>query len=564
MTTPSNDRTNTLILATAAGFTAVVGVVWAAAALACIASGQPSPVGLAATAHALTRLPAHVGEPGRAWTPALHLHPVVFWTAQVAVLASAALAARILWPRLRDARPGRHTLGAMPHVGIARRVPSLAVRRSVSGRLTLGHAGGQLVAAEEAASLAVIGPTGCGKTAGLVIPALLEWDGPILAASVKTDLLQATFAHRSSVGQVRVYDPTGITGDTPRAGWSPLDTSRTWADAQRSAAWMCDAAQPRNGSLSDADYWYSQARKAIAPHLYTAAVHGKTLAELVKWIDEQATDELFTLLDPDVRPDSQKALAVLQSLWMKDERLRSSIYATAETVLLAYADPGVQHAATLTARLDPSAWLTGDNTLYLIAPTYEQARLRPVFTVIAQAAIRAAYDHANRNGGQLAKPCLIVLDEAGNTAPLPDLAAYATTARSHGITLVTVWQDLAQLTDRYGRQAQTVLNNHRARLFGGGIADDTTLRYLSGLIGDQPRRELQRSTDLTGGRRTLNEHTVWRPAAPPDLLRRLPAESALLLYGAEAPTRLQLRPWYRDSRLRRLSQPNAAQQHGPA
>ena len=36
-----------------------------------------------------------------------------------------------------------------------------------------------------------------------------------------------------------------------------------------------------------------------------------------------------------------------------------------------------------------------------------------------------------------------MLDEAGNIAPLRDLPGYASTARSHGISLVTVWQDLA-------------------------------------------------------------------------------------------------------------------------
>ena len=552
-TNPTSDRTATVVLIAAAGLTLTALAVWAAAALASRITGHPAPGGgLTAAAEALTRLLGNLTNPAAAWSPPLQVHPLAFWSAQLAVLAGAAAAGRLLWPyasRLRN----NSTLGVAPHTGVVTRLPALTITRAIPGRLTLGRAGGRLIAGEAAASLAVIGPTGCGKTAGLVIPALLEWDGPILAASVKTDLLDTTHTHRDRAGEVRVYDPVGIAGNLPLAGWSPLDTCATWADAQRTASWLCDAAQPRQGSLTDADYWYSQARKALAPHLYTAAAHNRTLGEVVAWIDTQREDTLFELLDADPRPDSQDALRVLQSLWIKDERLRSSIYATVEAVLLAYADPGVQAAATITPRINPAGWLTGNNTIYLVAPTHEQARLRPVFTVIAQAAIRAAYTAANSNGGQLDRPCLIVLDEAGNTAPLPDLAAYATTARSHGISLLTVWQDLAQLNDRYGRQAQTVLNNHRARLFGGGIADDTTLRYLSGLIGDTPRRDTQRSTDLTGGRRTLNEHTTWRPAAPPDLLRRLPPNTAVLLYGAEPPARLQLRPWYRDRHLHRLA-----------
>ena len=39
-------------------------------------------------------------------------------------------------------------------------------------------------------------PTGGHKTTGLAIPALLEWQGPVLATSVKSDLLVDTVAHR--------------------------------------------------------------------------------------------------------------------------------------------------------------------------------------------------------------------------------------------------------------------------------------------------------------------------------------------------------------------------------
>ena len=112
-----------------------------------------------------------------------------------------------------------------------------------------------------------------------------------------------------------------------------------------------------------------------------------------------------------------------------------------------------------------------------------------------------------------------MLDEAANIAPLPDLPGYAATARSHAITLVSIWQDLAQLRNLYGNQAQSLLNNHRAKLFGSGIADVDSLDYLSRLIGEHRHVERQHSHDLDGGRRSVSEHTslpaprATRPAA---------------------------------------------------
>jgi type IV secretory pathway TraG/TraD family ATPase VirD4 len=238
-------------------------------------------------------------------------------------------------------------------------------------------------------------------------------------------------------------------------------------------------------------------------------------------------------------------------LWNKDARLRDSVFATMENVLAGYADPRVADTAE-GCEINLTEWLSGNNTIYVVATAHEQARLRPVLTVLVQQAIRAAYDTAAASTDRrLCHPCLILLDEAGNTAPLRDLPGYAATARSHGITLVSVWQDLAQIRAIYRDRAQTVLNNHRAKLFGTGIADEATLEYVSRLVGDERRTEQAFSGDLRGGRRSISEHTTYRRAAPVDVLRRIRPDEAVLVYGSELPAHLRLRPYYRDPELRR-------------
>ncbi|MEZ5230750.1 MAG: TraG/TraD/VirD4 family protein [Acidimicrobiales bacterium] len=182
----------------------------------------------------------------------------------------------------------------------------------------------------------------------------------------------------------------------------------------------------------------------------------------------------------------------------------------------------------------------------MIATAHEQARLRPVPNVLIQQAIRIAYDTATVKGGKLDHPCLVMLDEAGNIAPLRDLPGYAATARSHDISLVTIWQDLAQIKSIYGDRAQTVLNNHRAKMFGTGIADDATLDYLSRLIGEERRTEYNQSGDLHGGRRSITETTQYRRTAPADTIRRVQPNHALLIYGRDLPTQVRLRPWFRN------------------
>ena len=488
--------------------------------------------------------------------------------------------------------------------------------------MTVGRCNGRLVATELDASLAVIGPSGCGKTAGFAIPALLEWDGPVIATSVKSDLIDATIAHRSkNDAKVWIYDPTGCTG-RPSALWSPLDACRTWAGAMRVAAWMAEAAQPRNDTLADADYWYSQARKGLAPYLHAAAVTKQAMGTVIRWIDTQDEDEVAQALyiaarvdpetgeirvaeagasfdrlraasievarellrknaDPDVAakpfdkwPESWRArvenavqlewvldnapkaktdplapLNAAKALWGKEPRLKGSVFATIENVLAGWSDPAVTASADGND-IDFDRWLAGNNTLYVVATPHEQARLRPVLTVLIQQAVRRAYDTAAANKGRLPKPCLVLLDEAGNISPLRDLPAYASTARSHAITLVTIWQDLAQIRAIYNDRARTVLNNHRAKLFGAGIADADTLEYVSKLLGDEARTERNLSADLAGDRRSISEHRTYRRTASADVIRRIPPGDGVLIYGADLPAHVRLRPWFDDPALR--------------
>ena len=146
---------------------------------------------------------------------------------------------------------------------------------------------------------------------------------------------------------------------------------------------------------------------------------------------------------------------------------------------------------------------------------------------------------------------LLCLDEAGNVAPLPNLAEIASTAPSHNIQLVSIFHDLAQARSRYGRQAETVVNSHRARMLLPGVADLDTLRYFAGLLGEEEARDQTRSHGPGGTTRSVGRRR--RPLVAAELLRQLPERHALLLYGRLAPSTLRLRLWFADRRLRRLA-----------
>jgi type IV secretion system protein VirD4 len=541
-----------LALATLGAVALAAAAVWLTGELSGRLFGGAWPrVGAGEMGGVLTRFGSHADDPAAAWpTPARALipGPLAFYATLVALLSPTAAAGFVfLWRRARGGvRTDTTARWARPHD-----LRPLRVRATARGRLTLGTVGGRLVAAESRQSAIVIGPVQTGKTSGFAVPAILEWQGPIVATSVKTDLLRDTFAARSAIpdAHVWVYDPTGGTG-FPTAGWTPLAGCNTWQGAQRVASWLVSAAHRGTAGVENAEFWYAAAAKLLAPILFAAAVSERTMAEVLRWVDTQAEEEVFDALE---LADEPAATTAFQASALRDDRTRSGIYTTAETVLAAYADPGVL-ASALSSELRAERLLDGGfHTAYLCAPSHEQRRLQPLFSTLVQEIVALAYERATATGGPVEPPLLLVLDECANIAPLRELATLASTSAGQGIQLVSVFQDMAQVNAVYGRdRAPTIVSNHRAKVILSGIADAQTLDYVARLLGDEELRQTS-STSGAEGRRSTTESVAYRSIAPANVLREMRPGHGLLVYGHLAPARIALRPWFKDRRLRALA-----------
>jgi len=393
------------------------------------------------------------------------------------------------------------------------------------------------LATEPAQSVVVVGPTQSGKTTSVAVPAILGWPGPVVAASVKSDLLRDTVRARTARGRVWCIDPTGSTG-ARASQWSPLSGCADWRHAVRVAQDLCDTAKT-DGMTADGEFWYATAAKLLAPLLFAAARDGRAMADVVRWVDTQEVAEVADILE---EVDQPEPLHAARASWCRNERTRSSVYTTAETVLAPFAHP----APLAHDFFEPRHLLGGPHTLYLCAPAHDQRRLRGYFTALTQQVLAHAFTCSTRNRRALDPPLLVVLDEVAHIAPLPELDGLAATGASHGIQIVTVWQDVAQVTARYGARAPTVLNNHRAKLFLPGIADPDTLDYASRLIGDEETSRPSVTRDARGGRSTTATPGPRR-LLPPEELRCLPKGRAVLVYGTLPPCRVQLRPWWAES-----------------
>ena len=574
------DTTELLILGAGAVGLTGAGVVWAGAWLASAVAGTGRfQASLGDAVRAVVHLPSKAGNPAEAWPPdaATSLPgPVGYWASTLVVLAAAAvlfaLAVRRLGRRAVGT-PKRRRLGVDPHARFATGADlrPLVVKHAEPGRFVLGRAhrhllaterpptpgGRRLPAAGDRGAVALVGPSRSGKTTA-AISGILEWDGPAVLSSVKADLLGATLGWRRRLGDARVYDPTDSTGRGD-ARWSPLRGATSLVGAQRAARALCDAA-PRGGVDGGLDFWLAQAEILLCGLLWVARQTGQDMGAVLGWVLTQdrpglaGPGEVRTLLehllqsdDVDVAISAAEAVRILLGIWEMEDRTRSSVYATAQTVVWPWADPGVA-AAARGASVDLDWLLEGCNTLYLCAPIEDQQRLAPAFGGCLNDLVKQVYLRVASTGRPLDPPLLIVIDEAGNT-PLRALPEFASTLAGLGVLLVTIWQSLAQLQAGYGRQADTILTNHLTKLFYAGLSDEASLRYVSMVLGDEEVENRSRSNDVHGGRATLQVSATTHALAPAHVLRQMRPGDALLIHGTLPPAHVKTRPYYADAAL---------------
>src|SRR5215213_5020687 len=222
---------DTFWLVAAALLFAACGLVWLIGQVAAILFGahEHLPVRVVDMLGVLLQLPGTWDDPAQAWPPSsqpLLPGPVGMYAAAVLTFWIPALLygllIRLLSPRARRRRKQRGARWAS--LWQLRRLLVLGPRR---GRIILGRRdrlrdrllGRLYLAVEQCHSVLAFGPPGSFKTHGLVIPAILEWQGNLVTTSIKPDVLRATCAHRANLGAVWVYDPLGLSG-VPGARWT--------------------------------------------------------------------------------------------------------------------------------------------------------------------------------------------------------------------------------------------------------------------------------------------------------------------------------------------------------
>jgi hypothetical protein len=141
----------------------------------------------------------------------------------------------IRWPWTGAETPAPEVLPALTG---ETRTPGEAVRAEVArlgGGTYLGLSRrGRWLLADPKHAVLVLGPPQSGKTTGGLIPMAMAASGALVSASTKPDVMEATLAARSEVGQAWLFDPSGtetVPDGVRRLSWSPVAAAATWDGA---------------------------------------------------------------------------------------------------------------------------------------------------------------------------------------------------------------------------------------------------------------------------------------------------------------------------------------------
>lgn len=313
-------------------------------------------------------------------------------------------------------------------------------------------------------SLLVFGPTRSGKTLTLALPLLKEFRGPAVVTSVKRDLLQRSIAFRQAKGECHVFDLS----DPASSPWNLFSLVLDFRSAKEVSDSLCGVTRSKTAEI---DFWSQLGSKMLAPLLLAAKEFGKPLLSIVRWIESQDFESAFEVL---TTAGQYEARSALEGVLQLDQRAVSSVVATLLSLLEPYSDPVVSDLLSrdgieLPLILDRSK----SNTLYLCSPLFRAERFFGIYEIFMRKVFEVAY---------LASPnepkVLFLLDELANIAPIGDLDKIASTCSGYGIVLISIFQDLTQMSGIYGSRAATVVNNHRSKLYLSGITDHATLDYV--------------------------------------------------------------------------------------
>jgi type IV secretion system protein VirD4 len=389
-------------------------------------------------------------------------------------------------------------------------------------RLGRAQYGRRLYAAFELHML-ILAPPRTDKT-GLLADQILRHPGPVLTTSTRADLHQLTSPLRSCRGPVCVFNPEGVGDVASTFAWDLLGVCTGELMAYKMADWLAGAVD----GYGDLAWFEEQGTIAMSGLLLAAAMTGATLAEVYQWTQRRGHERVLAALAEHGNPQLHAAVRAL----MEETRTAASIRTTIARALKWAVIPQLAAAVDRRGSFSAREFALEGGTLHLIASGDSRSVITPLLRALASYVhYEAGLAGSRTAAGRLDPPLLMALDEVAQVCPV-DLPSMLADSAGKGVRFVTVAHSLAKLEERYGEDgAANIWAISGVKMLLRGITEPQTLEDVSRVCG------------------TLGDADDDRVRiVPPDVLRRLPKHTALVINMDLSPVIVRVsRAWKRRS-----------------
>ena len=423
--------------------------------------------------------------------------------------------------------------------------------------VVLGKLQGEILAYDGPEHQLLIGASRSGKGRGHVVPTLLATPHSALVIDVKGELADGDPRHgfpgtagfRETLGPVLRFAPTRA--DSTR--FNPLFEIPRGADEVRAAQNLTDVLFGAHEERSTKDFWLRSAANLVAPvilHvLYAETLERKTLAIVREKLRNMArtAEEMRRTLhrknpetgQPEVHPE---VLHAAESFLSAEERMRSGVQATAESVFGLFADPLVA-ANTSISDFRLADLMCGGQpvTLFLQPPPSDVPRLMPLLRLVVDMTGRGLMESQTEAGGRPKRHrLLLVLDEFPVLGRMEFFETMMGAMAGYGLKGLLVCQSLNHITKAYGRD--NVIIDNCAIVTSFSASDGDTAKRIADMAGEvwevRDSETHKRPRPLFGwqaGSTTQREER--RPLMLPADVRALPRDEQLIFVSGVKPIR---------------------------
>ena len=398
--------------------------------------------------------------------------------------------------------------------------------------------------------LAIAG-TRAGKGVSVVIPAIIDHDGPVVCLDVKGENFAVTRRWRAGLGRrVVVLNPFGVI-EPSQDGFNPLDYVRDTHLVRDIDVLAEGLVRPEVGA---ANHFSEMARQMIAASIeVVVSQHIAAERNLITVMDNLLSAGLMKRLQawsnaPEqfgTRP-AQAAAALLAA----GENERGAVMTTVKKAFeWARSDEMRTFLSRSNTNFDD---LLDDKIDIFIAVPLDQLGAQAVFMRLLINIVLGTV--VRQDGRRIAeKRILLVMDEFVRLGRMEKLLDIANVAAGSGIEALFVTQDKGQIEAVYGKSDTDSLLGAcvTSRIFGLGRLESNTAEWAANALGEQTivTHSFQAPTIL-GERRRLSTSEQKQRLMTVDQILAMPPDEMLCLIGSKPALRLKTlvshaHPFYR-------------------